>query len=379
MNNKVNSLIDSLRFRTYNKVYRAVKKRFPNIEDDELKEIISKRLHDKRPPNRIKRLYQVKIFSRFRGAWFTDLMVNGKDEKVTPNINLTKVKYWQIFINTNTRYATAYPLEDKTSESIRKNLEKFVQLYHPRKITSDEEAGFTSKDNMNYLKQNKCGVFIVQEQLHSTLGIIDRFIRTLRDMNTPQEKPLNADSSDKQFTFITPQKMKRLLESYNNTVHSATKMTPKEMMDNPELEEDYIIKCVENLDRQSRIKDFKLKIGDYVRFLIAKDKFGKRRYTVSRESYKIDQALRNMYTIIAKDGTTLTLPRWRLFKVNEGENKRWGKTLGSDKGIIDKVLSREGNKFNVRFKYLDGTKKLSKVNVRELRMPFPQIPSKYET
>lgn len=153
------------------------------------------------------------------------------------------------------------------------------------------------------------------------------------------------------------------------------------MMDNPELEEDYIIKCVENLDRQSRIKDFKLKIGDYVRFLIAKDKFGKDRYTVSRESYKIDQALRNMHTIIAKDGTTLTLPRWRLFKVNEGENKRFGQTLGSDKGIIDKVLNRNANKFNVRFKYLDGTnrttlseakKKLSKVNVRELRMPFPQ-------
>lgn len=53
MNSKVNSLIDSLRFRTYNKVYRAVKER----------------LHDKRPPNRIKRLYQVKIFSRFDGQW----------------------------------------------------------------------------------------------------------------------------------------------------------------------------------------------------------------------------------------------------------------------------------------------------------------------
>lgn len=116
-------------------------------------------------------------------------MVNGNSEKVTP-------KYWQIFINTNTRYATAYPLEDKTNNSIKKNLERLLV--------------------MNYLKQNKCGVFIVQEQLHSTLGIIDRAIRTLRDMNTPQEKPLNADSSDKQFKYISTDKMKCLLESYNN-------------------------------------------------------------------------------------------------------------------------------------------------------------------
>ena len=68
-----------------------------------------------------------------------------------------------------------------------------------------------------------------------------------------------------------------------------------------------------------------------------------------------------------------------MFKVNDmNENKRFGKTLGSDKGVIDRVVDRIGNKFVVEFNYPDGTKRQTNINVSELRMPFPQIPSKYE-
>ena len=369
-NNSINDYIDSLHFRTYDKVYNHVKSRFPKIDDKQLRRLIATRLHDKRPPKYVQQIYQVKIFSRFRNAWFTDLMDNGENHEP---------RYWQIFINTNTRYAVAYPLQDKNATSINKNLKSFVEEFKPHKITSDEEKGFTAKTNMDYLMQNKCGVYIVQEQLHSTLGIIDRFIRTLRDMNTPQEKPTTDDSTDEQFKYISIDKMKQLLNSYNNTYHSSIKMTPKQMMNDSKLEDEYIYKCLEHVDKQSRIRNMKLKVGDYVRYLIANDKFKKKRYTTSRECFKIDQVLGNMYTIIAQDGTTITLPRWRLFKVNDmNENKRFGKTLGSDKGVIDRVVDRIGNKFVVEFNYPDGTKRQTNINVSELRMPFPQIPSKYE-
>ena len=370
-NDEINDYIDSLHFRTYDKIYNHVKLKFPEANDKQLRKLIAGRLHDKRPPKYVQRIYQVKIFSRFRNAWFTDLMDNGENHE--PH-------YWQIFINTNTRYAIAYPLQDKNSKSINKNLKLFVDEFKPRKITSDEEKGLIAKINMDYLMQNKCGVYIVQEQLHSTLGIIDRFIRTLRDMNTPQERPITDDSTDDQFKYISIDKMKQLLNSYNNTYHSSIKMTPKQMMDNPKLEDEYIYKCLEHVDNQSRIRNMKLKIGDYVRYLIANDKFKKKRYTTSRECYRIDQVLGNMYTIIAQDGTTLTLPRWRLFKLNNNNNnnKRIGKTLGSDKGVIDRVIERIGNKFVVEFNYPDGTKNQTKINISELRMPLPQIPSKYE-
>ena len=367
---QVNDYIDKLRFRTYKKVLPNVLHKFPNMNKDTVREIVRKRIHDRVITNTHKRIYQVKIFSKFHGSWFTDLY---------DNLNGHNPRYWQIFINTNTRYAVAYELQDKTADSINSNLQQFVNQYHPRKITSDEEAGLIAKRNMDYLASKKCGVFIVQERNHSTLGIIDRFIRTLRDMNTAQMKPVRDDNSDEQFQYISPNKMKKLLKSYNNTVHSATKHTPAEMMANPQMEEEYIKKCLAKQDQQLGIKDFKLKVGDYVRYITDRDRFNKRRYNLSREAYKIDDVLGNIYTLIASDGTTRNLPRWRLLKVPQGEIKRFGKTLGTDKGVVERVLNRvSNNRVNVKFKMPDGSNYTKIINVSELRMPYPQIKSKYE-
>ena len=369
---EINKIIDKHRFRTFNKIIAVIRKdqRFNDVDDKVIRNIIQQRIHDKRPSRNYKQIYQVTIFSRFRNAYFTDLY---------DNLEGNDPRYWQIFINTNTRYGVALPLDDKTKESIHENLKTFVQEYHPRKLTSDEEPGLCSKLNIDYLKENKCGLFIITEKQHSSLGIIDRFIRTLRDMNTPQEKPIREQSTDKQFTYISEAKMKKLLYAYNNTVHSATKHTPQEMMDNPRLEEEYIENCLKHNTQQQAIKDFKLKENDLVRYILPNNQFVKKRYTVSRETYKIESIKGNMYTIIANDGTTMTLPRWRLIKVDTNENKRMGNTLGTNKGVIDKVLERVGpNKVRVRFVMPDKSVYEDIIKLSELRLPFPQFETDVE-
>lgn len=369
---EINKILNKYRFRTFNKVINVIRKdpRFANVSDKQIRAIINNRIHDKRPSKEYKKIYQVHIFSRFKNSYFTDLY---------DNLEGNEPRYWQIFINTNTRYAVAYPLEDKTKESIHNNLVQFVSQYNPRKITSDEEPGLLAKMNVDYLKDNKCGLFVVGEKQHSTLGIIDRFIRTLRDMNTPQEKPMNEQSTDKQFKYISVPKMNKLLEAYNNTVHSATKLTPKEMNDDPKLEDEYINQCLITNTKQQAIKDFKLKVNDLVRYIINYDKFDKKRYTVSRETYKIASINGNMYTIIANDGTTKDLPRWRLIKVENNDNRRMGNTLETNKGVVEHVYGRVGpNKVRVRFLMPDGSKYDDVIKLTELRMPFPQFKSSFE-
>ena len=171
----VNRIIDRTRFRTFPKVRAAVRRDHPDITDKELRQIISIRNYDVRPGRVRNKIYQVKIFSRSRNSWFGDLY---------DNLDGHEPRYWHIFINTNTRYAVAYELPDKTKNSIHHVLVRFVNEYHPRKLTHDEEKGLFADINVDYLKEHKCALFIVQEQLHSTLGIIDRFIRTIRDMNS---------------------------------------------------------------------------------------------------------------------------------------------------------------------------------------------------
>ena len=66
--------------------------------------------------------------------------------------------------------------------------------------------------------------------------------------------------------------------------------------------------------------------------------------------------------VIAADGSTRNVPRWLLFPVKPNENKRFGKTLGTDRGIVEKVLEKvSDNRVKVRF-----------------RMPYPQMESKLE-
>ena len=212
----VNRIIDKTRFRTFPKLRAAVRKDNPDITNKELRDIISRRNHDIRLGRVRNKIYQVKIFSRSRNSWFGDLY---------DNLDGHEPRYWHIFINTNTRYAIAYELPDKNKNYIRYVLVRFVNEYHSRKLTHDEEKGLVADINVDYLKEHKCALFIVQEQLHSTLGIIDRFIRTIRDMNKPVEKPVTDESNDEQFKCISRDKMRKILESYNNTVHSSTGLT----------------------------------------------------------------------------------------------------------------------------------------------------------
>ena len=365
----INEYIDRLHFNSFKKVIDKVKHEFPEVSKADIRNIIKKRIHDKRLHKNSKRIYQVKIFSTFTGSWMTDIY---------DNLDGNNPRYWQLFININSRYVEAYPLANKNKNSINTVLRLFVNKHHPRKITSDEEPGLVSNENIEYLKSNKCGLYIIQEQNHSALSLIDRFIRTLRDMNKPDNES-NDCSTDEEFKFIDRNKMTKLLNLYNNTIHSSTGHTPIDMIENRELEEDYIEKCINAKQRQQEISDFKLKEGSLVRYYLDDDKMTKKRSTISREAYKIESRAGNIYTIIALDGTTKDLPRWKLIYVYPDEKYVLGNTLGTDKGIVERI-NREVSKNKVDVKWLmpDGSSYNKEINKRELRYPTPQFESKLE-
>jgi hypothetical protein len=163
------------------------------------------------------------------------------------------------------------------------------------------------------------------------------------------------------------------------------------MMNDSKLEEEYIIKCLDKKHRQQGIEDFNLKVGQLVRYFIVKGSghvvpslthepgMAKKRYSLSRETYKIETRAGNIYTIIALDGSTRDLPRWKLVVVDPNEKYVLGKTLGSDKGIVEKILNEVSpNKVNVKFKMPDGSTYNKIINKRELRNPTPQFKSKLE-
>ena len=244
----INKFIDSLHFKTFDKVWVNVKNRFPDITKKELRVIIKDRKKDLHIRSNQMKPYMLKIFSSTPNAWFHDLLDNGKD-----NVP----RYFHVFINQNTRYAVVKPLENKTAAKVMCTLVEFINQYHPVKLTSDEEPAFVEKNNVDLLKAHRVTQYIVQHQNHSSLGIIDRFVRTLRDMNTQ--------------TAFTIDKMNELVNVYNNTYHQTIKATPTEMMQNPKLEKDYIFDLLKKKEKQMSIKDYKLNEGERVRYMINRD------------------------------------------------------------------------------------------------------------
>jgi hypothetical protein len=309
MNNQaVHALLDTLNWKSLKHVKQHVQAQFSAMSETQIDTILKERQHDRRR-NENKHLskYYIKIFSSRPKSWFCDIF---------DNTAAGNPRYWMLFINTNTRFGRAYQLNGRSVNDVQPVFQQFINDEHPVKITSDEEAAFVSNQICDFLEANHVSQHIVTQANHSSLGIIDRFIRTLRDMNTPRGDSINQ-SKHQEFKTITPAKMTHLLNLYNTTEHTQIKMSPQDMQTDPNKEKEYIFKMMEKKDKQSnRVPDMQLNIGDLVRVRLPRRDFtSKKRSSYSVEYFRISGLDGFQYTLMANDGDTMTLPRWRLLPV----------------------------------------------------------------
>ena len=305
----IDSVIDSTHFKTYNHVKHVI----PNMKASEVRKVLKKRLHDKQMKLPQTKSYMRKIFERVPGCYFHDLLQQPRD---------CSPKYYHIFIGTNTRYAFAYPVNDKTATTAIDTLNKFVKdVGKPIvKLTSDGECAFNSQQFINACQEKKIMLKIVPDKAHSTLGIVDRFTRTLRDMNQPANRSQDQQYS-KDYIEITPAKMKSLISSYNNTYHNSIGCSPKKMFEDEKLEKEYIEKCIKQRSVQDAIVDFNLPVGTYVRYRMTDyDLAGhKRRSQLSREKYVINKRIGSRYLLQASDGKIISKSRFELMKADDSD------------------------------------------------------------
>ena len=361
---RVNEIVDELRFRSFDKVYATVKNELPNVRKKEVRKVLMMRKKDKRLRRNQIKPYQIKIFSRSLNTWFMDLLDNGKENEP---------RYWFIFIGTNNRYGVALPLNSKNAEDVRDALNIFISEFSPAKLTSDQEKAFMEKRNIELMKENNILLQTVPERNHSSLSLIDRFIRTLRDMNRVVDGEINKQSIDEEFKSFSVEKMDELIDIYNNTYHSAIKCTPKEMFDNEELEKEYIFNCLDKHEKQKRIEDFELKENEFVRYVIDKDPLKKKRYNVSNESYKIVGKEGKHYILEAADGTTMIKPRFKLVRADVNKYQQAKTIDGAWNGVLKEIISfdKRTNKYKVKFDDGNNGEYIDNIPVSYLRGRFP--------
>ena len=134
-----------------------------------------------------------------------------------------------MLININTRKAYCYPMKGKGAKEVAKALNKFFEeepdVYS---ITSDQDAAYLSNDVLQLMKSNDIIYNTTEDNNHNVLGIINRFMRTIRDMaDQDQTHSKNVVGENR---YINEQEMDNLIDSYNNSPHrSLDYKIPNEM------------------------------------------------------------------------------------------------------------------------------------------------------
>lgn len=235
-----------------------------------------------------------------------------------------------IAININTRYLFARPMnimntvitkETKTAQAFIRALSDMIDfdnLYAEKLIGDAEKAFFSEEANIVYhdfpqpikyqmVRRQTVGKHT--EPLHSSLGIIDRVIRTIRDM----AYLMNV-------TKITPKVMEEIVWQYNNSPHKTLskyagfEVTPKMVHEDEDLEEFIVRRIIqENYEIMSR-KDWSLVKGTNVKVYNPKDTMMKRRRVVQPGEHFVVGYENGLYRVRDSNNNEQLVPRYRLHK-----------------------------------------------------------------
>ena len=274
-----------------------------------------------------KRYFLHKIANR--GTWMIDLMFDSNF-------------IYLIAINVNTRYLDAEPLnaliiEDTFLKTAKKNSTTYLKVLRQIinrnhgivNLIGDGELVFNSRISRNFYNRNGITFKPVPRQsstryesfmniksktepLHSSLSIIDRVIRTIRDM-----------AYDMKYDIITPNRMSDIVKQYNNAPHATLSKyagqptSPIEVENDKDLEE-FITRriCQENYLISSQ-PGFHIPNGTAVKVYNENSKMRKRRTVIQPGNFHIvryvdDGINRGLYEISDDKNNVQYLPRSKL-------------------------------------------------------------------
>jgi hypothetical protein len=211
-------------------------------------------------------------------------------------------------------------------------LEQVVAKATVKWIIGDSQAAFYSDDTRAsdfYFEHNIQFVPSKRLQLnsfnrkddpyHSTLAIIGRVVRTLRDL-AYNVKSYTASRGGERVTDVGPDIMPELVRQYNKSSHlTLTKFGPgflisPEMCQNDANLEFAVMRGLSQANFMiTREPGFLVPIGSTVSVYSTTTNLDKRRSSVYPEFYKVEDYEEAKYTVVGmKSGNRLLVPRWNL-------------------------------------------------------------------
>ena len=256
------------------------------------------------------------------------------------------VNFLLLVIDTFNKYGWIIPLKDKKGETMVNAFKKiFKEGRKPKKLWTDKGREFYNKDMDDLRKLYDIELYSTENEEKSSIA--ERWIRTMKEKMFKYFTDYNTNK----YIDVLPD----LVTNYNNTVHSSTKLTPRDAsMKKNEL------KVWRNLypDRYKiNRQNPKFSVGDRVRITKKKKVFEKGYTTRWTEEIFIIKEIRetNPITYKLKDlqeeeikGTfyesELQKTEQQIFRIEKVIEKKKDKSLVKWKGYPDKFNSWVDNK-----------------------------------
>ena len=140
--------------------------------------------------------------------WAADLV----DMKALSDYN-DGVTFLLLVIDIFSKYGWVIPLKDKKGKTVAEVLKTIFKERKPEKLWTDKGKEFYNKDVKDLIE-------IYSTENEEKSSIVERWIRTMKD------KMWKYFTDNNTYTYIDI--LPDLVEDYNNTVHSSTKLTPVE-------------------------------------------------------------------------------------------------------------------------------------------------------
>ena len=299
-------------------------------------------VHDQKIP----KAEYMNIYSKHPNGFQMDTFINDKSKG---GLN------YLMLININTRKAYSYAMKGKGAKEVLHALQQFIKVVpEVYSITSDQDAAYLSNDVLDFMKTNNIIYRTTEDNNHNVLGIINRFMRTIRDLVGENR-------------YIEEDEMRNLIDAYNNSPHgSLDYKAPNDITE--KFEKKYI-------EKKSQNNPYDFKPNDKVRIVQAKEPLAKNRNRVSKNAYVVDSKAGNQFIVKSKDESIDKLPGYRL--VISKPNVPIAKTLkGGKRGIVEKITSYDSKKNKYHIEYSEGTKDF--IPAKNMREGIPTKLSRME-
>lgn len=239
------------------------------------------------------------------------------------------------------RYVKSYPIKTKSSDDVYPHFKEYInffrKIYPKNKITITMDKGSEFKGKvLRYIKENNFEIYyaVKGENTKNRNMLVERIHRTFWEK---LRKVLKHNESIKWVDYYQD-----IIENYNNTIHSKTKMTPHSIFIKKETRD------IDTLITKNIKINKNLQIGDYVRVLKNKGEMTKKSFTNnwSFNKYIIDKIEGNRYYLKYKNGNK---------KKNSYLERELQKVDGKDDDknkILFNEQMKEQNKINKKIRTL---------------------------